>query len=155
MKQLKCEDYFIVKIRYYASKYYLKKFHNNDVIGLKKHHEAAKNHTDFFWAFIEKVAGKQDYFEKYYYNIKECVLEEIHETYGIIIIQEEGFYKYFIPKNNKNSKLIDWMVENIKNPFVILRKTYIGYMDTTPSTFYRKMSLEAKNKKELPNIRTS
>jgi hypothetical protein len=147
MKKLKCEDYFIIKIRYYASEYYLNKFHNNDVAGLIKQREAAENHTKFFWDFIEKIAGKQNYYEKYYYNIKECVLEEIHETYGIIIIEGEVYYKYFIPKNNKNSQLIDWMVENIKNPFAVLRKTNVGFRDTTPSNFYRKMSLEAKNKK--------
>jgi hypothetical protein len=137
MKKLKCEDYFIIKIRYYASKYYLNRFHNNDVIGLKKQYEAAQKHTKFFWDFVEHIAGKQNYYEKYYYNTKECVLEEIHETHGIIIRQEEVFYKYFIPKNDNNLELISWMEENIKNPYAVLRKTYIGFIDTTPSTIYR------------------
>lgn len=143
MNILKCEDYFIIKVRFYASRYYLKKFHNDEPIGIKKHWEAAKNHTEFFWNFIEKVTKKshEDYINEYFFSSKECAIEEIHEVYGIIIVEGEGYYKYFIPRNDSNLELVEWIKINCKNSFKILKKTYTFVKPV--STFYRDY---AKNK---------
>lgn len=148
MNILKCEDYFIIKVRFYASRYYLKKFYNNESIGRQKHWEAAKNHTEFFWNFIEKVTGtlSDKYYEKYMFNAKECVIEELNETYGIIIVEGEGYYKYFIPKNDSNLELVEWVKKNIKNPYKVLKKTYT--FDKTPTRGIRDYVEKVKKEKE-------
>ena len=100
MNYLKCNDYFIIKIRCYASKYYMKKFISSNSIAQKKQWEAAENYNNFYWKFIKRVTGNkmEHYFWKYMLNSKDCAQEEIHETHGIIIVNGEGYYTYFIPK---------------------------------------------------------
>jgi len=129
----------------------MKKFHSGDIKAHKNHHEAAKNHIEFFWSFIKKVTKNKEktYWDKYQFSVKECVTEEIYETHGIIIIQEEGHYKYLLPKNENNFKLLMWMQENCKCKNKILQRTHIGYYHSTPSTQERDRIREfLENKKK-------
>jgi len=75
-------------------------------------------------------------------NANDCAKEEIHETHGIIIVNNESYYTYFIPKNKQNIKLVNWVEDNLINKYRILRKTSVGYMDTTPTTWRREDSIE-------------
>ena len=141
MKQIQCKDYHIFKVRYYASPYYLKQFHERKSKGIKKHHEAAQKHHDFYWAFIEKATGKNSdhFFKEFSLGARECATEEINETHGIVILFGEGWVTYLIPKD-KNSDLFDWMnleLESRKIPNKIVSKVQLGWGDYSPTTWQR------------------
>jgi len=116
------KDYNIIKLRYYASDYYLKKFHKGDIVGIKKHYEAAGKHLDFFWKFVEYLNGKtiKDYNEEYGFNSVGCAVEEINETHGIIRLNNEKWYTYLIPKDKV--EIYEWIKNNINDiPFKELK----------------------------------
>jgi len=122
----------------------MKKFISSNSIAQKKQWEAAENYNNFYWKFIKRVTGNkmEHYFWKYMLNSKDCAQEEIHETHGIIIVNGEGYYTYFIPKKNNNIKLINWVEDNLINKYRILRKTNIGFMGTEPTTWQREDSIK-------------
>lgn len=141
MDQIQCKDYYIVKVRYYASPYYLKRFHEGKSIGLTKHHEAALKHNGFYWSFMERVTGKSDkkFFNEFCFGARECAAEEINETHGIIILHGEGWVTYLLPKE-KNSDLFDWMNLELKSrevPNKIVSKIQLGWGDYSPTTWMR------------------
>lgn len=141
MNQIKCKDYYIVKVRYYASPYYLKQFHEGKSKGIKKHHEAASKHSEFYWAFMERASGKNSdhFFKEFCLGARECATEEINETHGIIILFGEGWVTYLIPKD-KNSDLFDWVKSEVKSreiPNKIVGKVQLGWGDYSPTTWQR------------------
>lgn len=144
--RLKCNDHFIIKLRYYASEYYLKLFHDGNPIGRQKHSEAARDYHIFFWNFITRVTEKEEmYFHKHYFmHATECAIEEIFETHGIYISQCEGHYTYFIPK--RHIEIIKWVKDNVNIPCTPLKKTRVGIIKTTPDTWRRE---EYKTEEEL------
>lgn len=142
MSQIQCKDYHIVKVRYYASPYYLKQFHEGKSKAVKKHHEAAAKHSEFYWSFIERASGKNSdhFFKEFCLGARECATEEINETQGIIILFGEGWVTYLIPKD-KNSELFDWVKSEIKSreiPSKIVSKVQLGWGDYSPTTWQRK-----------------
>ncbi len=153
---MKSSDYYIIKLRYYTTKYYLKKFHQGDSVANKKHYDAAKKHGDFFWKFIEFVSGQtsQDVYTKYFTGSRECITEEIFETHGIIISNGEGWYTYLIPKDSVD--IIKWINDNVGDiPHKEIKKYNMWwYENYLPSSLHRdmyrdlneKMSLRIKNK---------
>lgn len=151
MNEIKCKDYYILKIRYYGSDYYMKNYNNGNIKAVKNHHKAIKNHNDFFWEFIEKITNKtqEDWLNQFYYYNRECIVEEIHDTLGIIIVDEEGYYKYFLPKNDNNFDLLIWMKENCKNKNKQLQKSNTFWLKKKPQTSYRETARELRieNKK--------
>src|SRR6056297_2472640 len=106
------KDYFIISIRYYASDYYLKKWHNSG-IQPKQHWERAKSFNDFTWKFIEKSSGKSMkwWYCKYISRGKDAAIEFLDFKKNIIIQKtHEKWCRFYIPKNNK--KLINWTLKN-------------------------------------------
>lgn len=130
---MKCEDFFIIKLRYYADEKVLNKFyktpgHESQPLP-KQHWERAQLYTKFYWDFIEKVTGKnQDFwFKQYMFNTKECVEDEIKGSHGIIIQDCEGWYKFFIPI--KHTELIEWIQKNTTIPTKIIKKTNMFWIN--------------------------
>ena len=141
MNQIQCKDYHIVKVRYYASPYYLKQFHEGKIKGVKKHSEAASKHSEFYWSFIEKATGKSDdyFYKEFCFGARECATEEINETHGMIILFGEGWVTYLIPKD-KNQDLFNWMIselESRKIPNKIVTRIFLGWGDYSPTTWMR------------------
>lgn len=147
--RIKCKNYFIIKLRYYASPYFMKKFHKGDAIANKKHYEAAVNYNNFIRKFIEIVSERPfSYYEKeFFLNSKECAYEDIHESHGIIIEQIKGYYILMIPK--EHSDIINWVKINVDIPFKILQKCEIGFGDYRPTTWKRE---EYRTSEELKKI---
>lgn len=150
MNTIKCDDYYILKVRYYGSEYYMKKFHTGDLKAIKNHRIAAEKHNDFFWRFIEKATDNDMdyYFNKFQLSTHDCVREEIHEKFGIIIVGTEGYYKYFLPKNKKNFHLFMWMKKNCECKYKELKKTNTFWLYDKPETREReRVTNFLKNKK--------
>jgi hypothetical protein len=112
---MKCDDYNIIKIRFFASNYYLKKWDIQNEPAPKQHIERANNINDWFL--------------KYMYNTKDVMIDYIYETYGIIIRTkgEDGYYYFFIPKKMK--KEFKWLKTHNKNPYKIIKKTTIHHLE--------------------------
>jgi hypothetical protein len=147
--RLKCNEHFIIKLRYYASEHFLKLMHSDgasSAIGRQKHMEATRDYHTFFWNFITRVTEKPDmYFHKHYFmHATECAIEEIYETHGIYISQREGHYYYFIPK--KHTEIIQWVKDNVNIPCTPLKKTTVGIIKLVPDTWRRE---EYKTEEEL------
>lgn len=113
----KSKDFFIIKLRYYASEYYLKKFHNGDPTGRIKHSEAANRHMAFLYDFIHRVTGHTlEYYTNRYghrkgimFNMKEKLLQRLIKKYNIVVSEGEGWYTYHIPKGE--TELIEWVIK--------------------------------------------
>jgi hypothetical protein len=134
------KDYFIIKLRTYASPYYLKLWHEkNSVIGLKKHHEAAAKHQDFFERLYEYITKSKynDLFFEYGLSLGDCAREIIDSDYGIILNRGEAWQTYVIPK--EKTELISWFMDNIGDiPYKILKRSRIILDFHKPnSTFWR------------------
>jgi hypothetical protein len=136
------KDFAIYKIRVYTSPYYLKKFQNNEQIGLEKQYEAAGNYWDFFWKFIKMITNKTSdyYFDVYGLSASECVIEEIHEQYGIIITNGEGWNTYLIP-NDMGTFIIKWIEDNAPK-YKRIYKTYSTYVEREPTIWKREHYLK-------------
>lgn len=130
---MKCEDYHILKIRYYADNPMMKFFHDDKhprhIEALKKHNERAKSYIEFKWKFINKVVECD---EKYWYSnygmfADECAFEYMQEQFGIICEEtRDGWKTYLIPK--QYTELFEWCKENLpNNPFKVLKRTSISY----------------------------
>jgi len=151
------KDYNIIKLRYYTSKYYLKKFHENDTIAIKKQFEAAKKHLDFFWKFVEFLNNKtiENYVKDYGVSAAaECAVEEINETHGIIRVDNEGWYTYLVPKDKP--EIYEWIKNNIDGiPYKELKNVRILWYFYKPSTrkrdLYGKQNVVLRRRKEKLN----
>ncbi len=141
MNTLKCKNYFIFDLRYYADKRLLtrRRLLGEEVFP-PQHMQRAVLSNDFFWGLVEKVTGKkQDYWYKsYMYSTVECVLEEIEETHDIHRwLFRDGCYTYFIP--HKHVEIIEWIKQNIKSPYKIKKKSSSGHISLI-KTYHRDTS---------------
>ncbi len=140
MAKSKSGSYFIIKLRSYASPYYLKLWHEkNSSIGLKKHMEACQKSNDFFVKLFEHVTG-QDYYEehtpRYFLGAKECAIEILESDFNIILSPGEGWFEYLIPKNNP--QLFQWILDNKGDiPFKITKRSNIDLYFHQPTTWRR------------------
>lgn len=130
MNKLKCKDYFIFKLRYYADKKILDKWHTTFSHVPKQHMERARLSNDFFWNLIEKITGKNknEWYSTYMFDTNDCALEAMEETHGIYRwLLTEGYYTYFVPK--QHTEIIEWVKLNIKSPYKILKRSSTGYVE--------------------------
>lgn len=148
MKQVKSKDYYIIKVRCYASPYYLKLFHSKDedksTLGRMKQMDAGQADYKFFWGFIKQLTGKseKEFQELYWFDARDCACEEIKETYGVLVTHNESCNRYYLPKNETNHEVFQWMQKNAPNTFKVLKKTYVTFLDSTPTTWKREWALE-------------
>ena len=130
---MKCEDYFIVKLRYYADERVLKAFYKtpgHETLPLpKQHRERAQLYNNFYWDFVEKITGKnhKNWIKEYLFLTKECVEDEINESHGIMILSGEGWATFFIPKRYVD--LFEWVKNNTTVPIKIVKKTNMVYVN--------------------------
>jgi len=139
----KSSDFFIIKIRCSASKYYLKKFHNHENVGIQKQWDAAGKYLDFFWKFFTYVSGitQKDFTIEYFLGARDCATEVLNETYGIHISTVNNYYEYFIPI--EKVEIINWVKSNIGDiPYKIIKKapmTVVVDLLKNPISFHRTM----------------
>ena len=124
MNNFKCKNYHIIKIRYYASEYLLKK-HYNDPDHNKKHlptqhMDRAKRYTEFFWEFFYHVTGieKRDWHFKYSLESRECAYDELQEKFGILQSDAECEVILLIPKEKE--EIFEWIKSNVNLPYKIV-----------------------------------
>jgi len=134
----KTSNYYIIKLRYYASEYHLKKWHDDNCSKSHMVHvNACKKHNDFFWSFFEKVTGiPRREFQTKYASSTECAIEELEADHGLVIQTNEGWYTYLIPK--KNTELIQWFNDNKGDiPSKVMKKIRICFISHEPTTWKR------------------
>ena len=78
---MKCKDYYIFKIKYFADKKILDEWHKNNGPTPKQHWQRAQDYNKFIWKFIKKVTGKPDtyWYKTYAFEARECAFEYVEE----------------------------------------------------------------------------
>lgn len=124
MGKFKCKDYHIIKVRIYASKYILDKFHkdknNKNKPYPKQHRDRAEQYTKFFWEFFTYVTGitAKEWRSKYFFDSRECALEELQDKHGILTSDASGERIFLIPKGKE--EIFEWFKENVKLPYNVV-----------------------------------
>lgn len=122
----KCNDYFIIRLRVYADKCILDKWHNTPGSPTPKQHmKRAEEYNKFFNNFFEFVTKIKytDYMYTYSISNRECMIEELATEYDIVISDGEGWRTWFIPKDQTDN--IKWLLDNVKLPHTTPSKTGI------------------------------
>lgn len=136
-KFLSTRDYYIIRLRINTTKYYLKKFHNYEQIGLIKQRDAVEKYLDFFWNFVNLITGRDS---KYYYinynSSVDCAKEELNDFDIHVKLLRTDYDYYFIPKTEENISIVRWMFENAKVDIKIVKKLG-GYPVKNNGTWYR------------------
>jgi len=159
---MKQSDYNIIKVRYYASDYLLKKWHDGGEQP-RQHWDRALHINKLFWDFVKLITGKEhEYFMyKWMLDTKDCVIEYLFENYNIIIDNKEKYYFFFLPKSME--KEFEWIQKNSKAPYKILKRKSVEHYSrcitnwrredsekfTKNSTFYKHYTRQIKLKKLL------
>jgi len=166
MNRIKCNDYYIIKICYYADKYLTHRFDDKyydkvskDPVVIKQHWERAGLYHDFKSKYIEHLTGKpiKDWLFDYMYEPYECAFEDIYEKYGIIsAVCTEGWYYYYIPKTLPD--IFEWVKDNLVSPYKVVSKTKWIPMVQSNLNWHRTESIEFTQKmkddfSELKNIK--
>ena len=116
----KMSDYTIFKIRYYADGVDIVKGVFDD--DKNQGWERAKLLNTLFSDFVEFITKKpvSYWMGKYGFGYTDCMKEELHESYGIIIPNSEEYDYWFIPNEMKD--VIEWVKSNCKLPYSIVKK---------------------------------
>ncbi len=139
----KCEDFYIVSLRIYADSHLSK---NSDKYN-EQHQERAVLYHKWLWEFIEQVTKKDflTWVKEFWFSKEECAFEEMRENHNIHIANREKNIIVFIPK--QNTFMIDWVNNNTKLPFKILKKTNMWAVVKIKREkgFFKKLSAEYSN----------
>jgi hypothetical protein len=135
-------NYHIISIRVYPSKYYLEKFHKHESVALKKFYEICNHYNKFFWSFFQKITGlnEHDFMKQYLHSTKECAEEYLHEKHNIKICRHWDAYELFlIPKKEGSEELVSWIFEELKGKLKIKlnKKTSWVFLTREPTTWKR------------------
>lgn len=153
MEKLTPKNVYIIKLRKYASPYYLKLWHEkNSNIGYQKHLEAAKKYHEFFIKLYEFVTKSHynNLFNTYGGSMSDCAKEILHNDYQILQFEGEAYTTFVFNKNN--SELISFFTENITNiPHKIMKRSrYWMHYNQPPSNYFREtFKLSPEEKKQL------
>lgn len=137
MPGVKCKDYFIIKIRYYANDRLLRKWHAGGEMPTQ-HWERAKEYIEFMWMLVEEVTGNdmKYWHEKYMFEAKECAMEEIEEEYSIFYSGGEGWATLMVPL--RQDRIIKWIKSNVRLPYkVVSRTNLVGYFNRCDRNYKR------------------
>lgn len=126
--QVRCKDYFIIKIRNYADEKLLKKSRKEGGPLPKQHHERSHAFITFKWELIKKITGKglDQWCKIYMTDAANCAMEYIEEKYGIMLYDGSGWQTFMVPL--KHSEIIAWIKENVKLPNKIMQKVSLGHL---------------------------
>ena len=121
MKKFNCKDYYIIKIRVYASKYLLDKSDNNNLPLPEQHSERAMQYHVFFWQLFEKYTGITQHVWrlKYFGDGQSCAYEELEERFGILQSDAESERIFLIPKGKED--IFEWIKDNVKLPYKVIK----------------------------------
>jgi hypothetical protein len=137
---MKWDNYHIFKIRYFASDYLLKKWHNGGKQP-KQHWERAKQITEFKWKFVEKVTGisQTEWLYNYQSHTIECAMDYVMENNDIhVLLNNSKFIYILIPKEDE--ELYQWMVNTIENPYELIRRMQFDYFSDMDIKWRREWS---------------
>jgi hypothetical protein len=125
---MKCTDYNIIRVRYYADEYRLKKYGLDDKKTLLQHRDRARDANDFIWKLAEKLSGKDSmwWHMTYMFSASECFEEYLEFDEKILVSHQEGWKTYYIPKERED--VFQWFKDNLINPYKVVKKTYITYL---------------------------
>lgn len=126
MRDIKCKDYFILKVNDYT---YIKDDHHGNM-------ERAKAFYDFKWALVEYVTGKDNEWWIWTHMLQtiECAFEEMDTDHGLITMNSDKHITFLIPKDNP--ELFQWLQDNCITEYKVLKKTRIGWRNG-PTTWKR------------------
>lgn len=128
MEDIKCSDFFIIKLRNYADEKLMKKW-SADGGGVlpKQFYERNDLYNKFFYSLITHLTNEtiEHWTRQYMFDLHTCLRDEIHESHDILIHCGEGWQTYFIPL--EHTELIEWFKANINLPFKLLKKTNLGF----------------------------
>jgi len=139
----------------------MKKAMSGDEKSYKKFIDKYNTYSEFYQNFIEFSTGKPySYYElEYFLNAKDASMEELHELTGIMVDEGRSSKIFCIPRDSKNDKLFDYIVENVPCEFKILKKINGTYCDYGPETYVRdtfktsdKIRNELKEHQEIKKI---
>jgi len=144
VSQRKMTDYTIFKIRYYADSVNIAKGKFDDE--KNEGWERGKLLNSLFTGMVEFITNKpvSYWMDKYGFGYIDCMKEDLHETYGIIIPNSEEYEYWLIP--NEMTDVIEWVKENCKLPYSIVKR----YADNDwlsrkkPMNIHRKMARPIK-----------
>lgn len=147
--EIKCKNYIIFLVKYFADKDKSGNIDLDNIEVLKKHHERAEKYINFCWKLIEHITGKNLnwWIEEYAgYDSKECAFEYLWEHYGILTTDRSGVMQFMIPK--EKTELVEWIKNNLENPYTMPKKTDIRAFDlrTEAPKWRRESALNFKNK---------
>ncbi len=149
LKDIKCKDFNIYKIRYYADRKLLDKYNidkENNVPNTfmpKQHSERAKNYNKFLWDSVEFLTGKDNEYhhKKYGLGALECTFYDIRDYYHILLLKGEGESSIFIPK--EDNEYHQWFLENINIPYRKVLKTNLRALQWDDANhYYRNEGIE-------------
>ena len=148
---MKCKDYNIIKIRYYASDYLLKKWHATDGRMPKQHWDRAEACVALFWNIFEHVTTikRLDWLDEYRFDARNCAQDELEEKYGIRIHNTEGSYVFFIPKSNP--EIFQYIKNNCTLPYKVLTRARLGAFSYIRDLTWRRKEAKKFALKHLHN----
>lgn len=160
MNKLDTSNYHKLVIRSYPNKYFMKKYDEeykllidktiDDKIKSTKYLKIFNKHIDimrgFKWDMIEHITGfnQNDWYNIYMYDAIECAYEYIWESTDIIIVNDEGRFYIYIPKEYQ--EYYEWILDNIPDSlkYNILKRSRIPwfYEDKKNCKITRSRSIE-------------
>lgn len=152
MKYITSKTHRYISIRTQASRYMMKKFSMNDIVGIKAHQKAYETYFLMYCDMIKEFTHKSyDDFYSYEYmsGAMESSREEFHEMTGVFIACASPYYIYCIPRTEIGDKIYDWILSNCKNKFKVLKKTYGTYFDRGVQTWAREMYKISDSRREM------
>jgi hypothetical protein len=125
MNNIKCSDYYILKINLGEDKKNKLKSPEGHWIPSKQFWKRVDSYHKFFDKFLKKVTGLtlDEYRVKYFFGTNDCVKEELFDLYDINIFQTGISQEMYIFKKENNEDLFNWILENCdENPIKIIKK---------------------------------
>ena len=110
----KRNEYYIIKLRTYASEYHMNKWSKDkNMKSYKLFIAACEKHHKFFWNFFEYLTNvPRAKMQLNYAGSIECAVELLEAEHDVVLSpnSSDGWFHYLIPKTNK--ELIQWIHDN-------------------------------------------
>ena len=127
MNKFNCKDFYIIKIRIYASEYLLNKAHKNGENLPVQHRQRVGQYHDFLHEFFEHFTGikMHDWILNHFGDHTDCAYEELQEKFGILQSDAESHKIFLIPKDRED--ILEWIKENVKLPYKIISRIRVPF----------------------------
>lgn len=117
MRDVKCKDYFIIKVKFYDYK-------NKSA---KLQWENAQEVNKFEWKLLEHVTGQTQtwWIWTHMMSAQECAYEEMDDKHGLLTRGSEDYKTFLVPKDKP--ELAEWIQKNCPFKYKVLQKTRLGW----------------------------